>query len=359
MYIEDELKAIQEDGEKWAQIPEFSRYWISNLGNVFDSRLHKSPYIETDSSGYKLVSLRRDDNVVKSKRVHRLVAEAFLSDWNPEWPWTVNHINGNKADNRLCNLEMLTTQDNSLHYRTAECFEESREAARAHMSAVMKEKCADPEYNKLMSSKMKEVWADPENREMYIDCLYKRQADPANRKRVSDKLKEICADPEYKRGMSERQKANWNNPEYRQCIVSQNQDRIWVHNDSEEKWIHQFELDSYLSNGYKQGRLPSDRVGFTTGKVRIHKDGLGKFVPKDELSAYLSDGWKLGHANKKQVRCIQTGIIYNSVEECASAFGVSPDLIRSKCKKLTKTSYKLKDVDFDFYEEPRRKPADA
>lgn len=49
----------------------------------------------------------------KSYRVHRLVAQTYLP--NLEGKATVNHIDGNKANNMLCNLEWMTQSENMKH----------------------------------------------------------------------------------------------------------------------------------------------------------------------------------------------------------------------------------------------------
>lgn len=348
--IDSEISAISAEGEQWRQIKDFSRYWISNLGRVYDIKLHKIARTDVEYDGYILVSMRNDKNEVKSKRVHRLVAEAFLPDWNPNWPWTVNHINGKKDDNSLDNLEMLTTSDNSRHYQTAECFEESRKSARAAISKKMKEKCSDPDYISEMSQRMKAVWSDSANREMYIQCLCQRHSDPDERKQISDKLKEVCSNPKYRKRMSDRQKENWGRIEYRQAVISKNQDRIWVHNNQSERWIHSHELASYLEQGYLEGRLLSSMRPTTAGKIRISRGSENKFVNPSELDSYLSSGWRLGKSKRQMVQCIETGEVFSSVEECASAFGATEDLIRSRCKGTATTFRKLKDLTFRFYE---------
>lgn len=71
--------------------------------------------VKTLSSGYYKVNLNCNGSAF-SKRVHRLVASAFIP--NPKNHKTVNHKNGNKLDNRVPNLEWCSLPDNLKHAKS-------------------------------------------------------------------------------------------------------------------------------------------------------------------------------------------------------------------------------------------------
>lgn len=62
---------------------------------------------------YKTVCLRRDDGKQVTHYIHRLVAIAFIP--NPENKYTVNHIDGDKLNNHVDNLEWATLSENASH----------------------------------------------------------------------------------------------------------------------------------------------------------------------------------------------------------------------------------------------------
>ena len=112
--------------EEWKQVPDYERYLVSNTGRVITTVRGKARELkpQTDALGYHHYRLYPEDERFgsygpgrgkrsKLYKAHRLVLETF----NPTADTTlqVNHISGDKTDNRLDNLEWVTHSYNIQH----------------------------------------------------------------------------------------------------------------------------------------------------------------------------------------------------------------------------------------------------
>ena len=98
--------------ETFVKIEGFKKYEVSNLGkvrNIKTGRILK-PWITKD--GYLMYGLYGYDKR-KKLYLHRIIATAFID--NPEGKPCVNHIDENKLNNDLSNLEWCTAKENNVH----------------------------------------------------------------------------------------------------------------------------------------------------------------------------------------------------------------------------------------------------
>lgn len=91
-------------------IESFPNYIITDSGVIYSKKSNKIMKQHLDKDGYLVLNLS-NNGIKKQCRVHRLVAITFIP--NPEGLATVNHINHNKLDNRVTNLEWLSNYDNA------------------------------------------------------------------------------------------------------------------------------------------------------------------------------------------------------------------------------------------------------
>lgn len=116
--ISDLMSYYDLPGEQWRNFTgdavEFTAdYQVSNFGRIKSFKCRKVTILKShEFGGYLCVELKKGDTE-KNFKVHRLVAQAFIS--NVEGKPFVNHIDGVKTNNCADNLEWVTHSENCQH----------------------------------------------------------------------------------------------------------------------------------------------------------------------------------------------------------------------------------------------------
>lgn len=109
---------------EWKQIEGYENYFVSNTGLVINTKSGRLLKPKNTYDGYCEIRLYKDKDNSKCVRVHRLVALAFVP--NPDDLETIDHINGNKKDNRAENLRWLSRYDNLKRFWDEQATEEQK-----------------------------------------------------------------------------------------------------------------------------------------------------------------------------------------------------------------------------------------
>lgn len=90
-------------------------YFVYDDGSVYSTKKGRLRlmHLNTDGKGYKYIMVAYKPMHSIMMKVHRLVALSFIP--NPDNKPQVNHKDGNKANNRVDNLEWITNKDNAIH----------------------------------------------------------------------------------------------------------------------------------------------------------------------------------------------------------------------------------------------------
>lgn len=96
--------------EQWKIIKKEPKYHISDLGRILNIETGTFKSVRYDKDGYPRVTLYPSG---KTYTIHRLIMENFTDEY--EWMAHVNHIDSNRANSILSNLEWVTAAGNSQH----------------------------------------------------------------------------------------------------------------------------------------------------------------------------------------------------------------------------------------------------
>lgn len=96
------LPKIHIEIERWKYNKEFN-CWVSNMGNIKDRNKRLIKIFIDDKNGYSKVIINN-----KVKNLHRIVLET----WNGKSNLTIDHLDHNKRNNKLSNLEYVSEEEN-------------------------------------------------------------------------------------------------------------------------------------------------------------------------------------------------------------------------------------------------------
>lgn len=99
-------------GKRWSKIQGFPNYKINELGEVFNLTTGRKLATPVHAHGYSCVRLWHNGKT-KLLKIYRLLAIAFIP--NPDKKREVNHLDGNRMNKALSNLEWTTPSENMKH----------------------------------------------------------------------------------------------------------------------------------------------------------------------------------------------------------------------------------------------------
>lgn len=180
------------ENEKWAEVPNTNGKFIaSSLGNVMNTDWRGSGKTKAvkqtkHHSGY--MHFKMNGKVIYTHKAIMLAFNGKCPDGKE-----IDHVNGDRADNRLCNLRYVSRTENVRNPVTRKRFLDENKKALA-------KKWENPEFrekmHKMMVDRNKNILPnDPKWKKNNSEALEKLWADPEFRKKTTDAVKKACSKP--------------------------------------------------------------------------------------------------------------------------------------------------------------------
>lgn len=211
--------------------------------------------------------------------VHRVVAETFIGTLKYFLETQINHKDGNKTNNDVSNLEIVTPYENMQHYYWAKCFHESRHDRGNKISKSRKGVKFTEQHKQNLSNSLKGKFTGSKN------SFYGKHHTDKTKKLLSDINSGKHHTEEEKRRISQSLKNNKNK--------KTSKGKIWVNNGVKSTTIDRHELPKYLQQGWTQGRIYNGKS--TSGMIWINDGTTNTLVTKEKYQSMDKTIWHTGH----------------------------------------------------------------
>lgn len=169
----------------------YSNYIICRDGKIFSLKTNKflsqCPTVRNKDSKYTNVDMKvaivSDDGGRADRLVHRLVAKAFIP--NPEGKPQVNHIDGNASNNKVENLEWVTSKENMKHAADNYLFKGTQRAVKVYKLMTVEVEIG--EFGSLQQA-ANELGCIDENANAYISAVCTKNKDIVQNKQPGEKV---------------------------------------------------------------------------------------------------------------------------------------------------------------------------